>query len=161
VASRGAEAVESIGVSRSWTTSIGLVEPCTRAIAEYDYRAGCPVGVVAQEAYVDPRLGEQVAAVVAERTTALKAVLMNAGHEAVEASDLAILGLSESVVRLISQVLGGETICIRRTPQRRVGWALDRHVGEWNRTTGQAEVLGTVLGRQNIVGDRPPVLDLA
>ena len=60
-------------------------------LTESDYRAGCPVGAVAQEAYADPRLGEQVAAVVADWTDVLKAVLMDAGHDAAEASDLAVL----------------------------------------------------------------------
>lgn len=63
-------------------------------LANSNYRAGCPVGAVAQEAYADPQLGQQVAAVLADWTSALKAVLLDAGHDEVEASDLAMLCVS-------------------------------------------------------------------
>jgi TetR/AcrR family transcriptional repressor of lmrAB and yxaGH operons len=65
-----------------------------RQLADSDYRAGCPVGAVAQEAFADPNLGGTVAAVVDDWTNGLKAVLLDAGHDEPEATDLALLCIS-------------------------------------------------------------------
>lgn len=59
-----------------------------------DFRAGCPVGAVAQEAFADPKLGSSVAGVVDDWATSLTTVLVNAGHDHDEASDLALLCIS-------------------------------------------------------------------
>ncbi len=63
-------------------------------LSDTDFRAGCPVGVVAQEAYADPELGTAVAKVFDDWATALQAVLVDAGHTEPEAADLALLCIS-------------------------------------------------------------------
>jgi TetR/AcrR family transcriptional repressor of lmrAB and yxaGH operons len=63
-------------------------------LVDSDFRAGCPVGAVAQEAFADPNLGASVAGVVDDWATGLAAVLVNAGHEHTRASDLAVLCIS-------------------------------------------------------------------
>lgn len=68
-----------------------ICEHYKKQLTDSDFRAGCPVGAVAQEAYADPHLGDQVAAVITDWTNALKAVLVDAGHDDAEASDLATL----------------------------------------------------------------------
>lgn len=59
-----------------------------------DFRAGCPVGAVSQEAFGDPELGPIVAGVIDDWTMALTAVLVAAGRDETEASDLALLCIS-------------------------------------------------------------------
>ena len=71
-----------------------ICEHYKRQLADSDFRAGCPVGAVAQEAFADPRLGTSVAGVVDDWATRLTAVLANAGHDDTDASDLAILCIS-------------------------------------------------------------------
>ncbi len=72
----------------------GICEHYKRQLVETDFRAGCPVGAVAQEAFGDEVLGAAVAGVVDDWATALAAVLVSAGHEETEASDLALLCIS-------------------------------------------------------------------
>jgi AcrR family transcriptional regulator len=71
-----------------------ICEHYKRQLADSDFRAGCPVGAVAQEAFADPELGTTVARVVEDWATGLTTVLVNAGHEEREASDLALLCIS-------------------------------------------------------------------
>lgn len=63
-------------------------------LVETEFRAGCPIGAVSQEAFADPILGPAVASVVDEWTTALSDVLGAAGHDPAEATDLALLCIS-------------------------------------------------------------------
>jgi AcrR family transcriptional regulator len=71
-----------------------ICEYYKRQLADSDFRAGCPVGAVAQEAFADPELGATVAGVVDDWATGLKAVLVGAGHDETDASDLADLCIS-------------------------------------------------------------------
>src|SRR3954454_15162811 len=61
-----------------------ICEHYKRQLEDTDFRAGCPVGAVAQEAFADPKLGSSVARVVDECATGLTAVLVTAGHNEAE-----------------------------------------------------------------------------
>jgi AcrR family transcriptional regulator len=56
-----------------------------------DFRAGCPIGAVAQEAYGDDVLREVVRAVLDEWTGILTRILVNSGHQPTAAAELAHL----------------------------------------------------------------------
>jgi len=87
-----------------------ICEHYKRQLADSDFRAGCPVGTVAQEAFADPKLGTSVAAIVNNWASGLTAVLVNAGHEDTEASDLALL--------CISSIEGAITLArVQRSPR--------------------------------------------
>jgi TetR/AcrR family transcriptional regulator, lmrAB and yxaGH operons repressor len=59
-----------------------------------DFRAGCPVGAVAQEAYGDDVLRPVVRAVLDEWTDTLTRILINSGHEPAAATELAHLSVA-------------------------------------------------------------------
>jgi hypothetical protein len=65
-----------------------------RQLSDTDFRAGCPVGATAQEAFGHPELGTTVAGIVDDWATALAAVLVKAGHDEADAADLALLCVS-------------------------------------------------------------------
>jgi TetR/AcrR family transcriptional repressor of lmrAB and yxaGH operons len=71
-----------------------ICEHYKRQLIETDFRAGCPVGAVAQEAFDDPDLGPAVAKVVDDWSTVLASALVDAGRDEAEASDLALLCIS-------------------------------------------------------------------
>jgi TetR/AcrR family transcriptional repressor of lmrAB and yxaGH operons len=71
-----------------------ICEHYKRQLVDSDFCAGCPVGAVSQEAFGDPTLGPIVAGVVDDWTRALAAVLVSAGRDESEASDLALLCVS-------------------------------------------------------------------
>ncbi len=71
-----------------------ICEHYKRQLKDSDYKAGCPVGMVAQEAYADPTLGATVAGVLDDWANGLAAVLVKAGHDEHEAIDLATLCIS-------------------------------------------------------------------
>jgi TetR/AcrR family transcriptional regulator, lmrAB and yxaGH operons repressor len=56
-----------------------------------DYAAGCPVGAAAQEAFDDPVIGPVITKVIDSWTSTVAAALKDAGRDANEASDLALL----------------------------------------------------------------------
>ena len=60
-------------------------------LVKTDFRAGCPVGAVAQEAYGDDVLREAVRAVLDEWTSTLTRILVNSGHQPTAAAELAHL----------------------------------------------------------------------
>jgi TetR/AcrR family transcriptional repressor of lmrAB and yxaGH operons len=62
-----------------------------RELVKTDYRAGCPVGAVAQEAYGDDTLREAVRDVLATWTAALARILIASGYEPATAAELAEL----------------------------------------------------------------------
>jgi TetR/AcrR family transcriptional regulator, lmrAB and yxaGH operons repressor len=71
-----------------------ICEHYTSQLVDSDFRAGCPIGAVAQEAYADPELGAAVAGVVEDWESALAAVLLRDGRDEAEASDMALLCIS-------------------------------------------------------------------
>jgi AcrR family transcriptional regulator len=71
-----------------------ICEHYRRQLDETDFKAGCPVGAVAQEAFADPKLGTTVAGVLDDWARGLEAVLVKAGHDHAEAADLALLCIS-------------------------------------------------------------------
>ncbi|MGY2875505.1 TetR/AcrR family transcriptional regulator, lmrAB and yxaGH operons repressor [Marmoricola sp. URHA0025 HA25] len=71
-----------------------ICEHYKRQLASSDFRAGCPVGAVAQEAFAEPKLGTSVAGVLDDWVSGLRAVLVTAGHDQTEAYDLAVLCVS-------------------------------------------------------------------
>ena len=71
-----------------------ICEHYKRQLVDTDFRAGCPVGAVSQEAFGDPELGPIVAGVVDDWMRVLSGVLVEAGRDETEASDLALLCIS-------------------------------------------------------------------
>jgi TetR/AcrR family transcriptional repressor of lmrAB and yxaGH operons len=63
-------------------------------LLDTDFRAGCPVGAVAQEAFADPTLGSSVAKILDDWANSMTTVLVNAGHDHDAAFDLALLCIS-------------------------------------------------------------------
>jgi TetR/AcrR family transcriptional repressor of lmrAB and yxaGH operons len=68
-----------------------ICEHYKRQLTDSDFRAGCPVGTVAQEAFADSKLGTSVSGIFDQWASGLTAVLVNAGRKQADASDLAIL----------------------------------------------------------------------
>jgi TetR/AcrR family transcriptional repressor of lmrAB and yxaGH operons len=62
-----------------------------KQLASTDYAAGCPVGAAAQEAFDDPVIGPVISKIVDAWTGTLADALRDAGRNATEASDLALL----------------------------------------------------------------------
>jgi len=64
------------------------------ALVPTDFRAGCPVGAVAQEAFDDQVLRDAVAGTIGDWRTALRSALARDGFESGEAEQLADLAIS-------------------------------------------------------------------
>lgn len=64
------------------------------ALVPTDFRAGCPVGAVAQEAFDDAVLREVVAETIGDWRRALRSALRRDGFDAGEAEELADLAIS-------------------------------------------------------------------
>jgi AcrR family transcriptional regulator len=73
------------------TVLTAICEHYKRQLVDTDFQAGCPVGATAQEAFGHPELGPTVAGIVGDWVTALAGVLVKAGHDEADASDLALL----------------------------------------------------------------------
>lgn len=70
-------------------------------LVKTDYRAGCPVGAVAQEAYADDTLREAVSDVLDDWARSLTGILGASGHQQADATELAglcIAGLEGAVL---------------------------------------------------------------
>lgn len=65
-----------------------------RQLTDTQFAAGCPVGAAAQEAFNDPDLGPVVAEIMGSWVAALAEVLVDAGRDRHEATDLATTCLS-------------------------------------------------------------------
>jgi TetR/AcrR family transcriptional repressor of lmrAB and yxaGH operons len=63
-------------------------------LVKTDYRAGCPVGAVAMEAYGDDVLREVVRDVLESWTAALSRILIGSGHKPAAATELAELAVA-------------------------------------------------------------------
>lgn len=68
-----------------------ICEHYTAELERTSFRAGCPVGAAAQEAYADADLGPVVSEVVSDWTEALSGILVDHGRTKDEAHDLATL----------------------------------------------------------------------
>lgn len=66
----------------------------TQQLRDSEFRAGCPIGAAAQEAYDDPALGAVIGEIIEGWLTVLEDALVAAGHERARAADLALLCLS-------------------------------------------------------------------
>lgn len=62
-----------------------------KQLTSTDFAAGCPVGAAAQEAFDDPVIGPVITTIIDSWTSALTDALKEAGRNAREASELALL----------------------------------------------------------------------